>query len=97
MASKIKPLGDRILVEPLEHEVKTKGGIVLPDSAKEKPQQGKVISVGSGRILDNGQKAPLELKAGDIVIYAKYGGTEYKLGDKEYMILNERDILAVVE
>ena len=91
------PLYDKIIVERLDAVSVTKGGIVLPDSAKEKPQQGKVMSVGSGRILDNGQKAPLELKAGDIVIYAKYGGTEYKLGDKEYMILNERDILAVVE
>jgi chaperonin GroES len=94
---KLKPVGDRVVVKVLEQEEKTKGGIVLPDTAKEKPQQGRVIAVGSGRVLDNGQKVPLEIKEGDRVIFAKYAGTEVKVEGEEYLILSERDILAVIE
>ncbi|MDM7324123.1 MAG: co-chaperone GroES [Thermus sp.] len=93
----IKPLGDRVVVKRIEEEPKTKGGIVLPDTAKEKPQKGKVIAVGSGRILDNGQKVPLEVKEGDTVVFAKYGGTEIEIDGEEYVILSERDLLAVVQ
>lgn len=93
----IKPLADRVVVEPIEEEVTTKGGIVLPDTAKEKPQRGKVIAVGSGKLLDNGERVPLEVKEGDIVIFAKYGGNEIEIDGEEYIILSERDLLAVVE
>ncbi|MDN5363437.1 MAG: chaperonin GroES [Eubacteriales bacterium] len=92
----IKPLADRVVVKPLEVEEKTASGIVLPDTAKEKPQQGEVVAVGPGRLLDNGQRAPMEVKVGDKVIYSKYAGTEVKVEGKEYLILNERDILAIV-
>ncbi|TBH20477.1 co-chaperone GroES [Thermus thermamylovorans] len=92
----IKPLGDRVVVKRIEEEPKTKGGIVLPDTAKEKPQKGKVIAVGTGRILENGQKVPLEVKEGDIVVFAKYGGTEIEIEGEEYVILSERDLLAVL-
>ena len=93
----LKPLGDRIIVKQLEAEEKTKGGIVLPDTAKEKPQEGKVIAVGKGKILESGQIQPVELKVGDRVLYAKYSGTEIttKQGD-EYLIIREDDVLAVV-
>ncbi|MBE3598615.1 MAG: co-chaperone GroES [Limnochordaceae bacterium] len=91
----IRPLGDRVLVKPIEQEERTKGGIVLPDTAKEKPQMGEVIAVGTGRLLENGQKVPLEVKVGDRIIYAKYGGTEVKLNGVEYLILRESDILAI--
>lgn len=94
---KLKPIGDKIIVEPEKEEEKTKSGIVLPDTAKEKPQKGKVIAVGPGKILDNGQRSPIEVKEGDIVIYSKYAGTEVKIDDKEYLILSDRDILAVLE
>jgi len=93
----IKPLADRVVVEPIEEEVTTKGGIVLPDTAKEKPQKGKVIAVGSGKLLDNGERVPLEVKEGDVVVFAKYGGTEIEIEGNEYIILSERDLLAVVE
>jgi len=93
----IKPLADRVVVEPIEEEVTTKGGIVLPDTAKEKPQKGKVIAVGSGKLLENGERAPLEVKEGDVVVFAKYGGTEIEIEGNEYIILSERDLLAVVE
>ncbi|MFD3006584.1 co-chaperone GroES [Thermus scotoductus] len=93
----IKPLGDRVVVKRIEEEPKTKGGIVLPDTAKEKPQKGKVIAVGSGRVLENGQKVPLEVKEGDIVVFAKYGGTEIEIDGEEYVILSERDLLAVLQ
>ncbi|MBB6030165.1 chaperonin GroES [Oceanithermus desulfurans] len=93
----IKPLADRVVVEPIEEEVTTKGGIVLPDTAKEKPQRGKVIAVGSGKLLENGERVPLEVKEGDIVVFAKYGGTEIEIDGNEYIILSERDLLAVVE
>lgn len=96
VATKMKPLGDRVVVQRLEEEQKTRGGIVLPDSAKEKPQKGKVIAVGSGRILDNGTKVALEVKVGDTVLFAKYGGTEVEIDGSEYIVLSERDLLAVM-
>lgn len=92
----VKPLGDRILVKPLAAEEKTASGIVLPDTAKEKPQQGEVLAVGSGKLLENGQKVALEVKVGDKVIYSKYAGNEIKIEGEECMILNERDVLAIV-
>ena len=92
----IKPIGDRIVVKPLEAEEVTKGGIILPDSAKEKPQKGKVVAIGAGRILDNGTRVPVEVKEGDTIIYSKYGGTEVKFDGEEYLIVNERDILAIL-
>ena len=97
MSDKIKPLGDRVLIKALEREEKTKSGIVLPDTAKEKPQEGRVIAVGSGKMLDNGTKVALEVQVGQKVIFSKYAGTEVKIDGEEMMILNERDILAVVE
>jgi len=97
MSDKIKPLGDRVLIKALEREEKTKSGIVLPDTAKEKPQEGKVLAVGSGKTLDNGTKVALEVQVGQKVIFSKYAGTEVKLDGEELMILNERDILAIVE
>ena len=93
----IKPLGDRVAVKRIEAEPKPKGGIVLPDTAKEKPQKGKVIAVGTGRVLENGQRVPLEVKEGDIVVFAKYGGTEIEIDGEEYVILSERDLLAVLQ
>ena len=93
----IKPLGDRVVVKRIEEEPKTKGGIVLPDTAKEKPQKGKVIAVGTGRVLENGQRVPLEVKEGDIVFFDKYGGTEIEIDGEEYVILSERDLLAVLQ
>ena len=97
MSDKIKPLGDRVLIKALEREEKTKSGIVLPDTAKEKPQEGKVLAVGTGKTLDNGTKVALEVQVGQKVIFSKYAGTEVKLDGEELMILNERDILAIVE
>ena len=94
MAVKLKPLADRVLVKPIEREEVTKGGIVLPDTAKEKPQEGKVLAVGDGRLSEDGKRIPLDVKVGDIVIYAKYGGTEIKIEDEELIILRESDILA---
>jgi len=94
---KIRPLGDRIVVEPLEAEEKTKGGIILPDTAKEKPQEGKVVAVGKGKIGEDGKPVSMEVKVGDKVLYGKYSGTEITIDDKEYIILKEEDILAVVE
>ena len=93
----LKPLGDRVVVKAIEEEEKTAGGIVLPDTAKEKPQKGEVIAVGTGKLLDNGERVPLEVKVGDKVIFAKYGGTEVKLNGTEYLILRESDILAISE
>jgi chaperonin GroES len=95
MAKNLKPIGDRVVVKPEPEEQTTKSGIVLPDTAKERPQEGTVVAVGSGRVLDNGQKVPLEVKVGDKIIYSKYGGTEVKIENEEYMILSERDILAI--
>jgi len=85
-----------VVIKVLNQEEKTKGGIVLPDTAKEKPQEGEVVAVGSGRVLENGQRLPLEVKVGEKVIFSKYAGTEVKVDDEEYLILSERDILAVV-
>lgn len=93
----IKPVGDRVVIKALEQEEKTKSGIVLPETAKEKPQEGEVVAVGTGKLLDNGQKVPLEVNEGDRIIYSKYAGTEIKLDEEEYLILSERDILAIVE
>jgi len=94
MADKLKPLADRVVVKPIERETVSKGGIVLPDTAKEKPQEGKVVAVGEGRLSDDGKRLPMDVKVGDIVIYAKYGGTEIKINDEELVILRESDILA---
>lgn len=91
----LKPLGDRVLVEPLEAEEKSAGGIYLPEAAQEAPREGKVIAVGPGKLLDNGERAPMSVKEGDIVVYTKYGGNEVKLGDKEYLIIDEGSLLAV--
>ena len=93
-ASAIVPMGDRVVVRPLEREEVTKSGIVLPDTAKEKPQEGEVIAVGPGRTTDDGKKVAMELQKGDRVIFAKYAGTEVKLDDTEYLILRESDVLA---
>ena len=94
MTDKLKPLADRVVVRPIEQEEVTKSGIVLPDTAKEKPQEGEIIAVGPGRLSEDGKRVPMDVKVGDIVIYAKYGGTEIKVGDEELMILRESDILA---
>ena len=93
---KMRPLGDRVLVKPLSRETVTKSGIVLPDTAKEKPQEGTVIAVGSGRLLDNGDRAPIDVREGDRILFAKYGGTEFKLDGEEYLVLKENDILAII-
>ncbi len=94
MAVKLEPLADRLVVRPIEREEVTKGGIVLPDTAKEKPQEGKVLAVGPGRLSDDGKRIAMDVKVGDIVIYAKYGGTEIKIDDEELLILSESNILA---
>ena len=91
-----KPLGERIVIKPMEQEEQTKGGIYLPDTAKEKPQEGEVVAVGSGRVTDDGTKITMELSVGDRVIYSKYAGTEYKDGDDEYLIMRESDVLAKI-
>jgi chaperonin GroES len=93
----LRPLGDRIVIELVESEEKTASGIVLPDSAKEKPQEGKVVAVGTGRVLDNGERAELEVSVGDRIIFSKYAGTEVKYEGTEYLLLRESDILAVIE
>lgn len=94
---KLRPLGDKVLVKPREEEEKTAGGIVLPDSAKERPQEGEVIAVGKGRVLDNGERAEIDVKVGDIVIYSKYGGTEVTIDGEDYLLLDENSLLAVKE
>ena len=94
---KLKPLGDRIVVKVLDREEKTKGGLFLPDTAKEKPTEGEVIAVGTGKILDNGQKQPVEVKVGDRIIFSKYAGTEVKLDGEDFVIFSERDVLAIIE
>lgn len=93
---KIKPLGERVLVEPLKADEQVKGGIIIPDSAKEKPQEGKVIALGTGKLDENGKVIPFNVKKGDTVLMPKYGGTEVKLDGKEYQIMREEDILAVI-
>jgi chaperonin GroES len=92
----LRPLGDRVIIELVEVEEKTASGLVLPDSAKEKPQEGKVVAVGPGRVLDNGTRVEPEVKEGDVIIFSKYAGTEVKYEGKEYLILRESDILAVL-
>lgn len=94
---KIQPLADKVLVERLEAETKTAGGIVLPDAAKEKPQKGKVVAVGAGKVLDDGTVRKVGLKKGDMVLFTSYAGTDVKIGDKEYLIMNESDIMAIIE
>ncbi len=94
---KLKPLADRVVVKPIEQEEKTAGGIVLPDTAKERPQEGEVVAVGEGKLLDNGERVPPQVKVGDRVLFAKYGGTEVKVDGVEYLILRESDILAISE
>lgn len=96
MAASLKPLGDRVVVRPLTREQTTKSGIVLPDTAQEKPQEGEIMAVGNGRLTEDGQRLPMDLKVGDRVLFAKYGGTEFKLEDEELLILSERDVLAVI-
>ena len=93
----IKPIGDRVLVQPLEEQETKKGGIIIPDSAKEKPQEGKVIAVGTGKTDDSGKKIPFEVKKGDKVLISKYGGTEVKINGENYLIMREDDILGVIE
>ena len=93
----LKPLSDKVIVQKLEPEEKTSGGIIIPDSAKEKPQEGKVIAVGPGLVDDKGQRKPIDVKEGEHVLFAKYSGTEVKLDGEEYLILSERDILAIVK
>ena len=97
MSVNLKPLGDRVLVEPVEEKEVKKGGIIIPDTAKEKPTEGLIIALGTGKTDDNGKKVPFEVKKGDRVLISRYGGTEVKLNGKEYKILNSDDILAVVE
>jgi chaperonin GroES len=92
----LKPLGDRIIIELVELEEKTASGIVLPDTAKEKPQEGKVIAIGTGRVLDNGERVALEVSVGDRIIFSKYAGTEVKYEGNEYLIVRENDILAII-
>ena len=97
MATNLTPLGDRVIVEPIEREETTASGIVLPDTAREKPQEGTVLAVGRGKVDDNGNRQPLDVSEGDRVIYAKYAGTEFKLdGDRKVLILKENDLLAIV-
>ncbi|MEW6027028.1 MAG: co-chaperone GroES [Planctomycetota bacterium] len=93
----LRPLDDRIVVKPLEREGKTKGGIVLPDTVKERPQEGEVMSVGNGKLLDTGKRAPLSVKKGDKILYGKFSGNEVKINNQEYLIMSESEILAKVE
>ncbi len=92
-ARKLVPMGDRVVVKAIEREERTKGGIYIPDTAKERPQEGKVISVGPGRVTDDGQRVPMDIKTGDLVVYSKFAGTEFTEDDEEFLILSERDIL----
>lgn len=94
---KLQPLGERVVVEREEAETKTAGGIVLPDSAKDKPTRGVIVSVGDGRLLDDGTRAPLQVKVGDRVLFSSYSGQEFKLGDEEFILMSEEEILAVIE
>ncbi|MCS7227808.1 MAG: co-chaperone GroES [Endomicrobia bacterium] len=94
---KVKPLGDRVIVKPLEEKEVKKGSIIIPDTAKEKPQQGEVIAVGKGKMTDDGKLIPMELKVGDKVLYGKYSGTEIKIDDQEYLILHQDDVLGIIE
>ena len=95
-ATKLRPLGDRVVIRPTPREEMTKTGIVLPDTAKEKPQEGKILAAGPGRIADDGTREPMDVKEGDKVLYAKYAGTEFKIDGDEYLIVSQKDILAIV-
>jgi chaperonin GroES len=95
--AKLRPLGDRVVIEPTPREEMTKSGIVLPDTAKEKPQEGKIIAVGPGKVLEDGKREAIDVKVGDKVLYAKYAGTEFKVDGEELLIVSQKDILAVVE
>ena len=97
MPMSLKPLSDRVVVKPKDRDQTTKSGIVLPDTANERPERGQVLSVGPGRYLDSGTRVELDLKVGDTILFAKYGGTEFKDGDEDLLILSERDVLAVIE
>jgi len=94
---KIRPLQDRVIVKRLEEEEKTKGGIIIPDTAKEKPQEGKIIAVGKGKMTDDGKVIPLDVKAGDRILFGKYSGTEIKIEGEEHLIMREEDILGIIE
>jgi chaperonin GroES len=94
---KMRPLHDRVIVKRMEGEEKTKGGIIIPDTAKEKPVEGKVIAVGSGKVLENGKKVPLQIKEGDRILFGKYSGTEVKIDGEEHLIMREDDVIAIVE
>jgi chaperonin GroES len=94
---KIKPLQDRLVIKRIEEEEKTKGGIIIPDSAKEKPQEGRVVAIGDGKTLESGKKAPLTVKPGDKILFGKYSGTEIKIDGEEHLIMREEDVLAIVE
>ena len=96
-ATKLRPLGDRVVIQPTAREEMTKSGIVLPDTAKEKPQEGTIIAAGPGRILEDGKREAMDVKAGDKVLYAKYAGTEFKVDSDELLIVSQKDILAVIE
>ena len=95
--TKLRPLGDRVVIEPTPREEMTKSGLVLPDTAKEKPQEGTIIAAGPGKINDDGKREPMDVKQGDKVLYAKYAGTEFKVEDQDLLILSQKDILAIVE
>ena len=95
-ATKLRPLGDRVVIQPTPREEMTKSGIVLPDTAKEKPQEGKIIAAGPGRLTDEGKREPMDVKEGDVVLYAKYAGTEFKVEGEELLIVSQKDILAIV-
>ena len=95
--TKLRPLGDRVVIQPTPREETTKSGIVLPDTAKEKPQEGKILAVGPGRILDDGRREQIDVKQGQKVLYAKYAGTEFKVNEEDLLIVSQKDILAVVE
>ena len=94
---KFRPLHDRVVVRRIDAEEKTKGGIIIPDTAKEKPQEGKVVAVGTGKVNDDGKKVPLDVKAGDKILFGKYSGSEVKIDDKEFLIMREEDILAILD
>jgi chaperonin GroES len=96
-STKLRPLGDRVVIQPIPREEMTKTGIVLPDTAKEKPQEGKILAAGPGRILEDGKREPMDVKKGDKVLYAKYAGTEFKVEGEELLIVSQKDILALVE
>ncbi|MCX5783624.1 MAG: co-chaperone GroES [Elusimicrobia bacterium] len=97
MANKIQPLGDRVLVKPVEQKEVRKGGIIIPDTAKEKPQEGEIIAAGNGKITEEGKRLPMDVKAGDRILYGKYSGTEIKIDEQEYLIMHQDDILGILK